>query len=357
MDWLVEPVRYSVIAVLLLVGTTVLNAQTVGDVFVTADGLTCIVTDVSESASVTVTGGSVAGDILSVPAKVENDGKAFAVTAIADEAFKGCGIVTLDLMNATNLQRIGVSAFADCMQLENVTFPVATESKLTEIGTLAFHHATALKSFNIEDTRLGVLESLFTKDESDEISIEGLTELRLPETLVEIKDYALQFLNIKEIEIPSSVTIFGNYVLEGCVFLTDFIWKNAQVTRLHRHTFRGDELKNVTLITTTPLDPDGLTDRHFFHVSTDGTVTNVIVTPESIESLNKGGYTNETAIYSVLVPWKGEPDGIRAVESTNKDRDETAINDNAWYTLQGARVNAPLKRGLYIHNGRKVLFR
>lgn len=345
-------------AALLLVGTTALRAQSVGESFTTADGLTCTVVSDAEPASVTVTGGSIASNILAIPATVENGGTAFAVTAIADEAFKGSDIMTLDLTAATNLQRIGVSAFAECKKLETVTFPTASESQLTEIGTLAFHHDSALKSFNLEDTRLTVLESFFSKDESDEISIEGLVELRLPETLVEIKDYALQFLDIKEIEIPSSVTTFGNCVLEGCIYLTDFNWKNAQVTRLPRYTFRGDELKNVTFITLKPIDPDGLTDRHFYHLSTDGMLTNVIVTQESIESLATGGYTNETAKYSVLVPWSDDPNAIEGIKAEPKAEAEvTDSGDDSWYTLQGTRVDSPSKGRLYIHNGRKVFIR
>ena len=343
-------------AALLFIGTTALRAQTVGESFTTADGLTYTVVSDAQPASVTVTGGSVASNILSIPATVENGGTAFAVTAIADEAFKGSNVVTLDLTAATNLQRIGVSAFAECKKLETVTFPTASESQLTEIGTLAFHHAFALKSFNLEDTRLTVLESFFSKDESDEISIEGLVELRLPETLVEIKDYALQFLDIKEIEIPSSVTTFGNCVLEGCIYLTDFTWKNAQVTRLPRYTFRGNEMKNVTLITLKPIDPDGLTDKHFYHVSSEGTLTNVIVTQESIESLATGGYTNETSKYSVLVPWSGDPNAIKSIKAEPKAKaEEPDSGDDSWYTLQGTRVDSPRKGRLYIHNGRKVV--
>jgi len=345
-----------IMATLLLTSITALKAQTVGESFTTADGLKCTVVSDVQPATVTVTGGSVASNILSIPATVENGGTAFAVAAIADEAFKGSDIVTLDLTTATNLQRIGVSAFADCKKLQTVTFPAATESQLTEIGTLAFHHASALKNFNLEDTRLTVLESLFSKNESDEISIEGLTELRLPETLVEIKDYALQFLDIKEIEIPSSVTTFGNCVLEGCVYLTDFVWKNAQITSLPLYTFRGDELNNVTIITTQPFAPDGLTDKHFYHISSDGMLTNVILTQESIESLAKGGYTNETSVFSVLVPWSGDPDAIKSIKAEPQTEAEMTDSDNdSWYTLQGTSVDCPKKGRLYIHNGRKVI--
>jgi len=344
-----------VMAALLIIGTSALRAQTVGDSFTTADGLMCTVASDVQSASVTVTGGSFANNILSIPATVENGGTAFAVTAIADEAFKGSDIVTLDLTAATNLQRIGVSAFAECKKLETVTFPAAAESQLTEIGALAFHHAYALKKINIEETRLKVLESLFSKNDRDEISIVGLTELRLPETLCEIKTYALQFLDITEIEIPSGVTTFADRVLEGCIYLEKVIWMGCQLTSIPKKTFLGDDkLKCVTIITKSPLEPDGLTDKHFFMC--DKEVLQVILTPESIESLATAGYTNETSVYSTLVPWSGDPNSIESIKTTPQAEEAIMTNcDGAWYTLQGSRVDSPRKGRLYIHNGRKVV--
>ena len=40
--------------------------------------------------------------------------------------------------------------------------------------------------------------------------------------------------------------------------------------------------------------------------------------------------------------------------STVSDR---LIDNDAWYTLQGIRVDAPAKGGIYIHNGRKVVIK
>ena len=44
----------------------------------------------------------------------------------------------------------------------------------------------------------------------------------------------------------------------------------------------------------------------------------------------------------------GETTGINTVSERNNDSD-------AWFTLQGVRVNAPAKGGIYIHKGRKVV--
>ena len=347
-------------AALLFIGTTVLRAQTVGESFTTVDGLTCTVVSDAEPASVAVTGGSVANDILSIPATVENGGTAFAVTAIADEAFKGSNIVTLDLTAATNLQRIGVSAFAECKKLETVTFPAADVSCLTEIGTKAFCYDFALKSMNLEDTHIEVLETIFTLEESDEISIPGLTILRFPYTLKEIKSYALQCLDITEIRIPSTVTTIGDYVLQGCINLQEFTWKGAQITSLPLHTFAyvGESLIKVTLLTMEPLLPDGLTDKHFYRIGADPSPAEVTVTRESIDNLATAGYTNDTAIFSTLVAYDGDPSdpdtptAIAAPKAVS-----VASADNTYYNLQGQRITAPQRGHLYIYNGHKVFIR
>jgi hypothetical protein len=83
----------------------------------------------------------------------------------------------------------------------------------------------------------------------------------------------------------------------------------------------------------------------------------VIVTQESIESLATGGYTNETAKYSVLVPWSGDPNDIKSIKAEPKTEAEVTNGNDAWYTLQGTRVDSPKKGRLYIHNGRKVVIK
>lgn len=306
--------------------------------------------------NVTVTGGTAEGE-LSIPATIAHDGQNYTVTAIADEAFKGSAVTTLDLSQAASLQRIGTSAFEECGQLETVIFPARESSKLKEIGSRAFCHDFALKQMNLEDTRIVVLETLFTLEESDEISIPGLTSLALPETLLEIKPYALQCLDIKEIEIPSAVTKIGDYVLQGCINLKTFTWKGAQITSLPLHTFAfvGESLVKVTLLTVEPLQPDGLTDRHFYRIGANPAPAEVILTPESIASLATAGYTNETSIFSTLVAYSGD-DGPTAIASPQRS-DRQASECGAYYNLQGIRIANPQPGCLYIRNGRKTVYR
>ena len=45
-----------------------------------------------------------------------------------------------------------------------------------------------------------------------------------------------------------------------------------------------------------------------------------------------------------------EPTGINETTAQNRAQD-----GNAWYTLDGRRIDKPTQPGLYIHNGRKMV--
>ena len=47
-----------------------------------------------------------------------------------------------------------------------------------------------------------------------------------------------------------------------------------------------------------------------------------------------------------------ETQGIISVESGQSDIDSET---GSWYTLNGMKVEKPVRKGLYIHNGRKVV--
>ena len=346
------------LAVSFILGPVVTGfAQEVGETFEENDLRCRILTVGSDGNTIEILGPEGAVDnYFAVPASLDYEGQTYRIVSLADNSFKRSRMSTLDLSGATFLQRIGASAFADCAKLTTVIFPPAEQSSLTEIGTLAFYHDTALQSFNLEDTRLEVLESFFSENEDDEITIEGLTTLKLPETLKEVKPYALQFLDITEIEFPAGITNIGDRILEGCIYLREFIWENAQVTRIPKHFFLGDDkLEKVVLYTVEPLEPDGLTDLHFFMC--DKSVLHVYVTQASADNLAQNWYTTDKSVYSTLV---ANPNWT-SISAPVSDRDtkiaqHSEDSDDAYYTLQGLRVSSPQPQRLYIYKGRKVIF-
>ena len=282
----------------LLLGLLTVSIASAQEMTFSADGFNCKV--IGDEAVEIMGASSAIEGTLTIPTSVQDGGITYTVEAIGAEAFKGAAITEADLSEATGLKSIGESAFAECKVLSNVKFPALEVSNLTNIGALAFHHDMKIASINLEDTRIEVLESLFTKDMNDEMGFDDLTTLKLPSTLKEIKSYAMQFLGIREITIPSSVTSIGSGILEGNIYLEDFIWRDAQVTSLPRNTFLGDDvLRSVYFLTKEPIEPNGLTDKHFFMCHKDR--LNVYVTKESYDILVENGYNNEVSVYSTLV--------------------------------------------------------
>ena len=69
--------------------------------------------------------------------------------------------------------------------------------------------------------------------------------------------------------------------------------------------------------------------------------------PAGVESLS-----NEVLVLDTSFDNPGEADGIKTIE-TNTDQ---TVDANAWYTLQGVKVEKPAK-GVYIHNNQKVVIK
>ena len=54
--------------------------------------------------------------------------------------------------------------------------------------------------------------------------------------------------------------------------------------------------------------------------------------------------------------WNDGTTGIEQVESAENISGQETKENSGWYTLQGQRVDYPTK-GIYIHNGKKVVLR
>ena len=288
---------------------------------------------------------------LVIPAAVYHLGQSYPIVSVKEEGFLHSKITELDMSGAINLKSIGKSAFAESLNLREVIFPPFEQSNLTEIAPLAFGHCVSIHNFNLQDVPIEVLESLFTINENDKDAPEGLQELLLPSTLKEIKPYALQFLGLKRITFPSSITTIGDRVLAGNIYLKEFIWRDAQVTSIPRNFFKGDiALENVTILTVKPMEAGGLSDSHFLMCRPD--LLTVTVSEASYDNLASSGYTTENSRYSSLVTDSTYvPSGIAAPNQHVAG----SLHDGVIYTLQGIKVVQPRKGMLYIQNGKKFV--
>lgn len=92
-------------------------------------------------------------------------------------------------------------------------------------------------------------------------------------------------------------------------------------------------------------------------VKTDGTIETI--TPSGSRRAADGSDDDRPANKLMLdIVYEDEAHGFDATTAINDVKTDTVtVDDDAWYTLQGVRVNAPARGGIYIHNGRKVVIK
>ena len=121
------------------------------------------------------------------------------------------------------VKRIGENAFEECTGVTGIFLPATVE----EIQSGAFKGCTALSRLDIEDLT-SYLKICYGSSYSNPIYFtanlyldgEEVTDLKIPENITELKDYALYgFKGMKTIEIPTSVTSIGKYSLGLCTML------------------------------------------------------------------------------------------------------------------------------------------
>ena len=91
-------------------------------------------------------------------------------------------------------------------------------------------------------------------------------------------------------------------------------------------------------------------------VKSDGTIEDV--TPSASRRAADGS-DNRPANKAMLdIVYEDEAHGFNATTAINEiNNNIVTVDDGAWYTIQGVRVNEPAKGGIYIHNGRKVVIK
>ena len=131
----------------------------------------------------------------------------------------------------------------------------------------------------------------------------NIKEIELPETVVEIGDYAFgkqsmgfgyYFTALKQINIPNSVTSIGSAAFQGCTGLTSVIIPNSVTSIGEDAFFECTGLISVTI-------PNSVTSITTYAFAGCTSLRSVTI-PDSVTSIDWGAFAGCTGLTSVTIP-------------------------------------------------------
>ena len=198
-----------------------------------------------------------------IPTQVEEDGKTFRVTEIADAAFSNSSALT-SITISEGVVRIGKLAFANCPRLTSITIPKTVtqiESGRVDIGENVyrghlFTNCPSLTSIVVEEGNpryKSIQNGNGIIDKKTNTLIAGDQTTSIPEDVINIGEYAFaECKALTSITIPNSVTSIGDYAFRGCDALTSITIPNS-VTSIGIWAFHDcDALTSINI-------PDSIT--------------------------------------------------------------------------------------------------
>ncbi len=245
------------------------------------------------------------GDFV-IPESVDYDGNTYAVTGIGDDAFEYSTIKTVSIPET--ITKIGSYAFSDC-SIEEVVIP----NTVTSLGWDAFEYCASLKSAVIGD-------GVTTLDTYTFSNAKALETVVLGKSITKIAMSAFyNCISLKEITIPEAVTSIGSNSFGLCTALEAVTSLNPTPPSCSSNSFASVDTDNCVLYVPTGCVEDYAADQYW------GAFANILEVDSSTTGI--GG-------------------------ATIGSQGEATI-----YTIDGQRVSAPAKGGIYVVNGKKVVLK
>lgn len=288
-----------------------------------------------------------------------------SVTSIGSYAFRGCeNLTSVELPKG--LTSIAENVFDGCSRLKSVVLPEG----LTSIGDKAFHWCYDLTG-----------------------------ELKIPESVTSIGPSAFNFCRVTSVKILSRVTSIESHTFNGCEYLTSIEIPSC-VTSIADGAFTYcTALTSMTVLATTPPQMA----ENVFEYAIDLENVTLYVPIEAVDNYKAADvwkdFGNIVALVNVkFVDWNDnvlksemlevgkdatapadpERDGYNftgwsgtytnvtenvTIRATYEEAIVSAVTevvseeaDGPWYDLAGKKYDSkPTLKGIYVHNGKKVL--
>ena len=301
-----------------------------------------------------------------------------SVTSIGDYAFYNCsGLTSITIPN--NVTSIGSYAFESCSGLTSVISKIETPFAF---GALAFYgisnDCVLTVPYGTRDAYLarGWTESVFRGGvvENDNVAIAMETGSGAPRTMIGYSSqYNLDFTGINDVKAylaigftdTKSVLMARVYVVPantGIVLKSDVAGVEVEVPTTTSDVYYANLLKpavnNVTINPTEDIDAVNYTNLMVGKLANEQ--MGFVTLPSSNTYSNKCYLQIPTAFYNGEASAREGGLEMEFVDTETTDirslmHNGSATND-AYYDLQGRKVT-PVKKGIYIHNGKKVIVR
>ena len=302
---------------------------------------------INENSEAVITAGDKnLGDTVAIPETIAFNGKDYPITAIGDDAFRGCTKIKTMLFNKS-IRSIGRSAFKGCTSLKNTGKTKTSKvfyapASLEELGDSAFAESGLIALYFYDSRKLtyipnGIIDHCPNIEEFQTPRFyddENFGDLGVIET----NKTHFDFLKTKRgLEMPPALAklrVKNGIRVELLWYINDYYydWRYEQADGSYVQA-KYDDAKKRTNEFYKDLIDHGLT---FFAQWWDG-----------IQPI--GGDWDWHEIFHII-PYDSTT-GITDVITSHKDDKESR-----YYDLQGRVVQSPKTGQLYIHNGKKVIF-
>jgi hypothetical protein len=300
------------------------------------------------------------GDIV-IPESVTYSAAICLVRSIGDEAFTGCSGLT-SVTIPSSVKFIGNQAFSDCSSLGSVTSLAQTPPEMKD-DSFSNYDIPLYVPKGTRDTYLAKSPWNKFKEiiEIDNTEVDEITIKDIGKTTWCSK-YDLDFTNVEGIK---AYTATGYDDIDKTIWLTRVMKVPAGTGLLVKGDAGTYKIPHVNVRAAYANWFVGNVGEAIKIEETDGDKTNYYLSGKDGTFVSVNGNANigknkaylqlPTSIFagtrSIGISYDDE-DGTTGI----KDVKSNGMKDGEWYTLQGQRVQNPGK-GLYIHNGKKVVIK